>query len=512
MPKHIVICADGTGNSTIKGRGTNVFKLYEAVDENGHRVAPELVPQVAVYHDGVGTESLKWIRMVTGATGWGLSRNVKQLYGELARVYDPGDRIFLFGFSRGAFTVRTLSGLIATCGVLDLGRYATNRAFKAAIDEAYHEYRRKYQTWLSRVVRGKYEIDPDTLRARFSVKDPVHAPGGKIPIEFLGVWDTVDAVGMPFRLTDLINAIVYRFKFPDTTLNHQVKKACHALALDEARRSFFPLPWNVAEETDPARIEQVWFSGVHSNVGGGYPRQGMSLVALDWMMSRAEESGLRFNEAERSLYRGHVAVNDRLYDSRAGAGMFYRWSPRDVAAICRDNAMVPRIHRTAFDRIARNTQGYAPGMIPAEFELCSSSLSPARARAVESLVKSAQTGSSLLNAQGSLLALGQVSYWGLIGAVVGLLVAGLSMYIREAFVTNASWPAVGATIVTGFFTAKWITEILRALWTVPLLFAIVAVAFVVSFGLQFYVANELDRRYSAFWHDLRRPLRKTLGF
>jgi hypothetical protein len=96
--KNIVICADGTGNTTIKGRGTNVFKLYEAVDQSGHRLTPgppPLTPQVALYHDGVGTESLKWLRIVTGATGWGLSRNVKQLWGELARVYAPGDKIFL---------------------------------------------------------------------------------------------------------------------------------------------------------------------------------------------------------------------------------------------------------------------------------------------------------------------------------------------------------------------------------------------------------------------------------
>src|SRR6266851_6901314 len=145
--KNIVICADGTGNTTVKGRGTNVFKLYEVVDQASHRWAPGVTPQVALYHDGVGTESLKWYRIVTGATGWGLSRNVKQLYGELARVYAPGDKIFLFGFSRGAFTVRTLGGLIATCGILDLKRYPTNTAFTRGIDEAYREYRRKYQTW-----------------------------------------------------------------------------------------------------------------------------------------------------------------------------------------------------------------------------------------------------------------------------------------------------------------------------------------------------------------------------
>jgi Uncharacterized alpha/beta hydrolase domain (DUF2235) len=126
--KNIAICADGTGNSAVKGRGTNVFKLYEAVDQVGHRLTPGLKAQVALYHDGVGTESFKWIRLASGATGWGLSRNVKQLYGELARVYAPGDKLFLFGFSRGAFTVRTLAGLIHAlereAGTLRLGRWS----------------------------------------------------------------------------------------------------------------------------------------------------------------------------------------------------------------------------------------------------------------------------------------------------------------------------------------------------------------------------------------------------
>ena len=149
MPKTIVICADGTGNTTIKGRGTNVFKLYEAVDQNGHRFEAGKNQQVAIYHDGVGTENLKWPRLFGGVFGWGLSRNVKQLYGEVARVYDPGDQIYLFGFSRGAFTVRTLAGLIVTCGILDPSRYNTNDAYWKAVRQAYCEYRRKYQTRVS---------------------------------------------------------------------------------------------------------------------------------------------------------------------------------------------------------------------------------------------------------------------------------------------------------------------------------------------------------------------------
>src|SRR4051812_17949846 len=101
MSKNIVVCSDGTGNTTIKGRGTNVFKLFEAVDVNGHRWDPHLVPQLAFYDDGVGTENFKPLKILGGAAGVGLSRNVRELYKEVARVYDPGDQIYMFGFSRG---------------------------------------------------------------------------------------------------------------------------------------------------------------------------------------------------------------------------------------------------------------------------------------------------------------------------------------------------------------------------------------------------------------------------
>jgi uncharacterized protein (DUF2235 family) len=233
--KNIVICADGTGNTAVAGGGTNVFRLYESVDENGHRFDPGKTPQVAVYHDGVGTESLKWPRLFAGAFGWGLSRNVKQLYAELARVYQPGDRIFLFGFSRGAFTVRTLAGLIDACGIVDPARSATNRAFWKAIRDAYSAYRRKYQTKVSQLLVGRRTVDTDSLRRRFSMDIPAFTDASQPLVAFLGVWDTVDAVGLPFKLADVVNSTVYRFKFPDTTLGPRVAHACQALALDEQR-------------------------------------------------------------------------------------------------------------------------------------------------------------------------------------------------------------------------------------------------------------------------------------
>src|SRR5437667_7532544 len=173
--KNVVVRADGTGNTTVKGRGTNVFKLYEVVDQASHRWTPGGTPQVALYHDGVGTETLKWYRVLTGATGFGLSRNVKQLYGELARVYAPGDKIFLFGFSRGAFTVRTLAGLIHACGILDLAKAPTNSAFNANVRKAYAEYRRGYNSWLTGLfskTKKLTEARVAELRARFSVGVP----------------------------------------------------------------------------------------------------------------------------------------------------------------------------------------------------------------------------------------------------------------------------------------------------------------------------------------------------
>ena len=158
MSKNIVICSDGTGNSAIKGRGTNVFKVFEAIDLNGHKTQPELGPQVALYDDGVGTEDFKPLKIFAGATGFGLSRNVKQLYKEFVRIYDPGDRIFLFGFSRGAFTVRTLVGLIATCGILDVDKLQTADDLESAVNKTYKVYRKSYRTELAKLFLG----EPDT--------------------------------------------------------------------------------------------------------------------------------------------------------------------------------------------------------------------------------------------------------------------------------------------------------------------------------------------------------------
>lgn len=514
--KHIVICADGTGNTTIKGRGTNVFKLYEAVDQVGHRLTPGLTPQVALYHDGVGTESVKWLRILTGATGWGLSRNVKQLYGELARVYAPGDKIFLFGFSRGAFTVRTLAGLINACGILDLSKYSTNAAFDRAIGDAYGEYRQQYNSWLTSLFHRTRKLDAARiaeLRRKFSVPVPEFEAGaaGKL-IEFMGVWDTVDAVGLPVRAAEFVNRVIYNFKFPDRTLNTSVAHACHALALDEERESFEPLLWNESRTEDPGRIEQVWFAGVHSNVGGGYPRQGLSLIALDWIMSRAEAAphNLRFIAGERQMLRFHADVDDKMYDSRGGLSVFYRWLPRNPRLLCAKNGVTPKVHRSVFERIARNTEGYAPGSVPPDGEVVSLSQPGRVTDEIRALVRSHHgTGGPLVEREARAERVGRWSYWLF---VWGMIVAGLLM-LRGFFAAAASeaptWRNVVRNVADTILSSQWIGLALQTVWRHPWLVAWLAL----TLALALWVDGRLDRRYSEFWHrdQMRLKLRKALG-
>jgi uncharacterized protein (DUF2235 family) len=383
--KNIVICSDGTGNTAIKGRGTNVFKIFEAVDQNGHHRGPAAPPQIAFYDDGVGTQSFKLLKLVGGATGLGLSRNVRQLYRTLCRVYDPGDRIFLFGFSRGAFTVRTLVGLISACGIIDARQVASGQELRRCVGRAYRAYRHSYDpAWLG-WLKGKLGRRGEHPAVVFKRE---HAYPGDPDIAFVGVWDTVDAVGLPFRAADLINALVYRFKFPDHSLSPLVKHARQALALDDERTSFQPVLWR---EDGAGRIEQVWFAGAHSNVGGGYPKQGLSLVALDWMMGEAQKAGLRFHDEDRSHYANHASADDKLYDPRSGPGCLYRWGPRDVAELCRRQKVAPRIHVSVLERIAHGTEDYAPGnLLPEASVVYTESGDPAKDAASATRAGSAQ--------------------------------------------------------------------------------------------------------------------------
>ena len=335
--KNIVICSDGTGNRGGKGNGTNVWRLYNAVNLRSNERE-----QITHYDDGVGTDDNKYLRAFGGAVGWGFSNNVKRAYRFLTNTWNKGDHIYMFGFSRGAYTVRALAAFVAKCGVIEDIR---GKALGDAIDKLVKDYHKNE-------INKNYAAVPIT---------------GPIDIQFVGVWDTVGAIGLPFDilLKDLIvNSWLFPFKFEDHSLSERVKRGWHALALDDERRTFHPVMWD-----ERCGVEQVWFSGVHSNVGGGYPKQEVEHVALKWMISGCKwdgTQGIEFDQGFETEVAQNANVHGKLYDSRSGAAAYYRYAPRNIGLYCEERGInKAKIHASVFDRIELETDDYNPGTIPA---------------------------------------------------------------------------------------------------------------------------------------------------
>ncbi len=514
MAKNIIICSDGTGNTAIKGRGTNVFKIFESVDLNSHRFHPERAPQVAIYDDGVGTESFKLMRILGGAAGYGLSRNVRQLYKELCRIYDPGDRIFLFGFSRGAFTVRSLSGFIGTCGIIDVNRLKGPEDLDALIKQAYEVYRTCYRTWLMKKLIGPVDRGAIT---RFRER---HCHGGE-RIHFLGVWDTVDAVGLPLHVSDLINKLIYQFKFPDLVLSSSVDRAVHALAIDDERQSFQPLVWDETAPLLPGQsIEQVWFSGAHSNVGGGYPKQGMSLVALDWMMQHAQQAGLRLVASERRYYHEHANVDDKLYDPRAGLGTFYRWLPRDIAAICEASGVTPKLHLSVLERIAHGTDDYRPGNLPASSQVVfthtgdpgKDAAAAERAKAAETVLREGHPEApSLLATVPARLRVGRVSYRVFVLTIVAVLL--LAAYAAPQARTSLAAFATSLVMLLFELVTSPFDTLQSLFWRSAdslRLAGVLVGGLAVAWLLSSWSTRGMNRAFAQFWFTQQQKLREAL--
>ncbi len=511
MGKNIIVCSDGTGNTAIKGRGTNVFKIFEAIDLNGHRTNPALDPQVAFYDDGVGTETFLPLKLLGGAFGFGLAKNVRNLYTDLVRVYDPGDRIYLFGFSRGAFTVRTLAGLIAKCGILDREKLLTTDALRKVVGKAYSTYRRSYRTWMGRMLHSR-ERDLDAMRTF----KQIHSLPGDVRIHFIGVWDTVDAVGGPFHTSDLINALFHRFKFPDRKLSDQVDGAAQALSIDEARAAFQPVLW----EAQP-NIDQVWFAGVHSNVGGGYPKQGMSLVTLDWMIEKAQARGLRILSSDRQNIWEHNNVDDKMYDSRAGLGVFYRWQPRNMQRLCQQQSVAPAIHLSVLERIAHGTDGYAPGTLAPGAQVIFTPTSDAQQDAAVALRAAeakaavdaayATSGSNLAAVRGT-IAIGRIAYYLYVLCCLAVLLA--ASVPTGAGSRRNPWTVLknAGILLYDAVTFHWspLLAALQRLLTDPKLAGTLLAGFAVSAALARYVDHKRSLVFSRYWHDARQDLRNAL--
>lgn len=271
--KRIVICADGTWNhrdqldkESKKRRPTNVTKLARAVLPR----SPDGVHQIVFYSDGLGTRG-GMDSLTGGAFGHGIEENIRQLYRSIVYNYEPGDHIFLFGFSRGAFTVRSLAGFMDFAGLLE----KDDDYFTPELYSCYES--------------GQGAGTAAWNQANRKVKGTRPCP----PIQMIGVWDTVGALGAPGALGQWINPSKYRYH--NVSLGSSVQNAFHALAVDERRKPFAPTLWSRPVNW-PGQLVQAWFPGVHSNVGGGYTPDGLANCALWWMVGEASSLGLAFDK------------------------------------------------------------------------------------------------------------------------------------------------------------------------------------------------------------------------
>ncbi|WP_375464750.1 DUF2235 domain-containing protein [uncultured Methylobacterium sp.] len=337
--KRLVICCDGTWNDADVGtQFTNVVRMaraIEAVDET----TEESIKQIVYYHSGVGSGSDSLWQVVGGATGLGLSRNVRDAYAFIANNFCDGDELFFFGFSRGAYTVRSVAGLIGWAGIL----HKVDMDDFALLWEGF-----------------KLRKEPNAKDVRLHFPDR-HAD---VTITCIGVWDTVGALGIPGHL----NALLAKFyEFQDTDLSHKVRNAFHALAIDEHRSEFVPTLWKKQLDAPPEQhLEQVWFAGAHSNVGGGYDEHGLSDVALAWMADRV---GTMLAIDRRYLTDRQDRRNawglGRIYDSATGIFGLLNKINRNI---CAGSDTCEAIHESVAVRFAAGQAcpggAYGPKSLP----------------------------------------------------------------------------------------------------------------------------------------------------
>lgn len=317
--KNIVICSDGTGNEYGKNN-TNVVETYS--------ICQKTASQTVFYDPGVGTGGWEYSESTGNlkaksdqATGHGLQKNIEDAYLFLMECYEPGDKLFLFGFSRGAFTVRSLACMLYKCGLL------------AKDNDNLLEYASKiYNT-------EKNEAIAAGFKETFCQSCPVH---------FIGVWDTVSSLVM--------NA---GKRWHDSSVNPEVKYGYHALSIDERRKDFPPCLWDETSLASGQTIEQVWFAGVHSNVGGWYDERGLSNISLQWMLGHAQRCGLEVDQAQ--LNQRQPNPHDKITESYTGFWKFRGSRTRKIP----EGA---KIHQSVFDRLSNAANKYKPKNLPAQYQ------------------------------------------------------------------------------------------------------------------------------------------------
>ena len=342
--------SDGTGQEGGKGHDTNVYKLFRMLEDRTDK-------QVVFYDEGLGTDR----RKISGnAFGAGFSKNLKQCYQFIFDNYNAGDRIYLFGFSRGAATVRSLASFIHYFGILPKSR-------PELIDKAYSLYRKGQDEVGSAIFNRAYKVykmglDRDEWEDVLNkeAKKFIHEhPNQWATIEFLGVWDTVPALGI-VALAGLNSFLgkILKYSFHDYKLHPSVKNAYHAIAVDDDRLWFHPSLWTKKTREEQI-VEQVWFSGAHTDVGGGFNEPGLSDISLEWMVEKAVSHGLRIFLGSRKYWNFVVAPDptDLYHPARKGFGKIFKEGKRND--VWEDQGALkgfgqPIIHRSVLDRHIRS--------------------------------------------------------------------------------------------------------------------------------------------------------------
>lgn len=323
--KNVAIFCDGTWNSADAVELTNVALAHQAAV----KVTAAGIPQARTYFPGIGTPSKKagWFetqvdKYTGGAFGWGMDARLQAAYRLIAERYEEGDRLFLFGFSRGAYMARSLAGLIRNCGL-------PTPETAARIPEAMAMYRSR--------APGSHPDAPGPLRFRAELSprfatsetDRLVRRGevAMVAVDYLGVWDTVGALGVPAQFRGLSAVFNHKYRFHDLRLSSMVKAARLAVAIDERRKTFPPTLWenltdlNLRDAGSDLPYRQEWFPGTHGGVGGGGPVRGLSHAALLWVMEGAEAAGMEFDAARKAAFAAGVALDAPLDNHPPATGL-----------------------------------------------------------------------------------------------------------------------------------------------------------------------------------------------
>jgi uncharacterized protein (DUF2235 family) len=320
--KRIVVLCDGTWNDPEDEHPTNVLRMSRAI----RPVSSKGEKQVVFYDWGVGSY---YERVRGGASGLGIMKNIQDGYRFVVQNYEPGDEIWLFGFSRGAYTVRCISGMLNKCGIL-------KRQHARQILEAFDFYKNN-------------KMKPGDAAAGQWRRTRCHG-AGRGAVTFIGVWDTVGALGIPTRVLAFMDE---KDLFYDHELGSNVRVARHAVAIDERRSDYVPTLWSPKEAID---VKQVWFTGVHADVGGGYGPSAdgtvLSDIPLYWMSREAKQFGLDFEP--HLVYKTKLDFKSSKHNSYKS---FWKVLGRDRREIPPEATM----HESVFRRF-RHT-GYAPAQL-----------------------------------------------------------------------------------------------------------------------------------------------------